>query len=79
MRSTMILHAHPDKFIFLSKEMQRFSGTRSGFLDRLYAAWLVFSGRADALSWEEWERHYREQYYREQHLSSLPPLTNHPG
>lgn len=29
----------------------RFYGQRQTFLDRLHAAWLVFTGRADALVW----------------------------
>lgn len=57
MRPTMILYAHPDTFRIMAEEMERFSGTRRGFRERLFAAWLVFSGRADALSWEEWAPH----------------------
>lgn len=56
MRPTMIVHAHPITFESLAREPKRFSGTRKGFCARLHAAWLVFSGRADALSWEFWER-----------------------
>lgn len=51
MRPTMILHAHPRVFRLLSEDMHRFSGTRSSLLARAYAAWLVFTGRADALLW----------------------------
>lgn len=54
MRPTTIVHAHPETFRLLSDDPTRFAGTRSGFLARAYAAWLVFTGRADALSWEEW-------------------------
>lgn len=56
MRPTMILHAHPATFAILAQRPERFTGTRSGLIGRLYAAWLVFVGRADALSWEEWYR-----------------------
>ena len=52
MRPTMIVHAHPVKLRLLA-EHGRFGGTRSGILKRLYAAWLVFSGRADALYWAD--------------------------
>lgn len=31
----------------------RFYGHRTGLFERLQAAWLVFSGRADALMWPE--------------------------
>lgn len=55
MRPTMILYAHPETLGLLARDMKRFSGTRSTIRERLYAAWLVFTGRADALSWEEWE------------------------
>jgi hypothetical protein len=50
----MIIYAHPHTFGLLAERPERFSGTRSGFCRRLFAAWLVFSGKADALSWEEW-------------------------
>jgi hypothetical protein len=53
MRPTMIVYAHPET-LRLAAEYGRFSGTRSRIIERLYAAWLVFTGRADALSWEEW-------------------------
>lgn len=53
MRGTMIVYAHPDT-LRLVAEHGRFSPTRRGFFERLYAAWLVFTGRADALSWDEW-------------------------
>lgn len=56
MRETMILYAHPATFELLANDPKRFSGTRSGFWQRAYAAWLVFCGRADALCWEEWEK-----------------------
>ncbi len=51
MRPTMILFAHQTKFAILAERPKRFAGTRSGLIERLYAAWLVFSGRADALMW----------------------------
>ena len=57
MRPTMILHAHPDTFRLLSEHPERFAGTRKSLRDRFYAAWLVFCGRADALSWEEWQKY----------------------
>lgn len=53
MRGTMILYAHPDT-LRLAAESGRFSPTRTSFFQRLFAAWLVFTGRADALSWDEW-------------------------
>lgn len=53
MRGTMIVYAHPET-LQLAAEHGRFSETRTGFFERLYAAWLVFTGRADALSWDEW-------------------------
>ncbi len=56
MRETMIVYAHPNTFQLLAENPRRFSGTRKGILERAYAAWLVFCGRADALCWEEWER-----------------------
>lgn len=61
MKPTMILYANPETFRILSEKTERFSGTRRSFRERLYAAWLVFSGRADALSWEEYERWQRSQ------------------
>lgn len=54
MRATTIVYAHPEVFRILAEDTRRFSGSRTGFWDRLFAAWLVFVGRADALSWEEW-------------------------
>lgn len=55
MRGTLIVYAHPETFRILAEDHpKRFYGHRERFLDRLYAAWLVFTGRADALSWEEW-------------------------
>lgn len=59
MRETMILYAHPETFKLLSEDPTRFSGTRRRFGQRLYVAWLVFCGRADALCWEEWEKQQR--------------------
>ena len=58
MQPTMILYAHPETFQILAKENRRFSGTRRGFRERLGAAWLVFVGKADALSREEWPPEY---------------------
>lgn len=56
MRGTMIVYAHPEKLRLLS-ENGRFAATRTGPLERLYAAWLVFTGRADALYWpSSWPR-----------------------
>lgn len=52
MRPTLIVYAHPDTFRAMGEAMTRFAGTRRRFCDRLYAAWLVFTGRADALYWE---------------------------
>lgn len=52
MRETMIVFAHRETLSLLAEEGHRFSGTRRGFWPRLYAAWLVFSGQADALMWE---------------------------
>jgi len=53
MRPTLIVYAHPDTLRILSEENRRFSGTRRTFRARLYAAWLVFTGRADALMWQD--------------------------
>lgn len=52
MRGTMIIYAHPDTFRTLAAEARRYGPTRRHFTDRLYAAWLVFCGRADALVWD---------------------------
>lgn len=52
MRPTLIVYAHPQTLRILSDENRRFSGTRRRFGERLYAAWLVFTGRADALMWQ---------------------------
>ncbi len=52
MRPTLIVYAHPDTLRILSETGQRFAGRRSSFRDRFHAAWLVFTGRADALSWD---------------------------
>lgn len=54
MRGTLIVYAHPETLRLMAEHQKRFYGHRESFRDRLYAAWLVFSGRADALSWEEW-------------------------
>lgn len=53
MRPTTIVFARPDTFRILSEDPKRFSGTRHSVFERLYAAWLVFTGRADALMWLE--------------------------
>ena len=52
MRPTTIIYAHPETLRILSEENRRFSGTRRTFLERVYASWLVFTGRADALMWQ---------------------------
>lgn len=52
MRGTLIVYAHHKTFELLASERRRFYGHRTRFFDRLYAAWLVFSGRADALCWD---------------------------
>jgi hypothetical protein len=52
MRGTTIIYAHPQTLAILSEEYPlRFSATRHGFWARVYAAWLVFSGQADAITW----------------------------
>lgn len=53
MRGTLIVYANSDTFRLLSEDCRRFYGHRQNLRDRLQAAWLVFTGRADALSWEE--------------------------
>lgn len=53
MRGTLIVYAHPDTFELMTREPKRFHGHRTGFWERLYAAWLVFTGRADALAWDD--------------------------
>jgi hypothetical protein len=55
MRGTLIVYANPNTFQLLAEDCRRFYGHRTGLLDRLQAAWLVFSGKADALSWTEVE------------------------
>lgn len=63
MRGTTIHYASPE-WVELLKNNQaglsngrwvpsRTYGHRQGFFERLYAAWLVFTGRADALIWME--------------------------
>lgn len=54
MRPTTIIYAHPETFRILAEDTRRFSGSRRSLPDRMFAAWLVFTGRADALSWETW-------------------------
>lgn len=55
MRGTQIIYAHPKTFAILAETPKRFSATRHGFWERMYAAWLVFSGKADALMWQRGE------------------------
>ena len=52
MRGTLIVYAHPETLRLMSEHQKRFYGHRESFRDRLYAAWLVFTGQADALMWE---------------------------
>ena len=52
MRPTLIIYAHPQTFSLLARDCYRFAGTRRSIFARLYAAYLVFVGRADALSWD---------------------------
>lgn len=52
MRPTTILFAHRKKFEMLAARPKRFTGERRGLVERIYAAWLVFTGRADALLWD---------------------------
>jgi len=56
MRGTQIIFAHQDTFALLAERPRRFTATRHGIWGRLYAAWLVFSGQADALMWLNGER-----------------------
>jgi hypothetical protein len=49
----MIVYAHPQTLRILSEQNRRFAGTRWSLRARLYAAWLVFTGRADALLWRD--------------------------
>lgn len=60
MKSTHILYGHHDVFRCALSNVRstkdgwvpaRFTGTRRSIPQRLYAAWLVFIGRADALVW----------------------------
>lgn len=51
MRGTQIIFAHPATFALLASDPRRFSATRHSWPQRLYAAWLVFTGKADALMW----------------------------
>lgn len=61
MRPTQIIYAHPDIIALMGANTvtlpnghevpRRFSGTRTNIRQRLEAAWLVFTGRADALVW----------------------------
>lgn len=52
MRPTLIIYAHPDTLALMAEHKTRFAGRRYKFTERLYAAWLVFTGRADAISWD---------------------------
>lgn len=54
MRGTTIIYACPDTLRLIAKEQIRFSPTRTSLWGRAVAAWKVFTGRADALSWEHW-------------------------
>jgi len=63
MRGTTIHYASPEWVRLLENNQtglpdgryvpSRMYGHRQGFFERLYAAWLVFTGRADALIWME--------------------------
>ncbi len=53
MRGTTIIYAHPEVFNLLSEDCRRVTPTRTGLIERAYAAILVFTGKADALSWSE--------------------------
>lgn len=62
----MVLYANPTKLRLIA-ERGRFDGTRTSFLRRLEAAWLVFTGRADALLWtEQSERDWQFEKDREE-------------
>jgi hypothetical protein len=52
MRPTLIIYAHPDTLALMAENKTRFAGRRHKFAERFYAAWLVFTGRADAISWD---------------------------
>jgi hypothetical protein len=62
MRGTTIHYVSPE-FVELVKNHQRevkgrwmparFYGHRTGLIERWHAAWLVFTGRADAMVWPE--------------------------
>ena len=65
MKPTMILYAHPETLRILSERMVRFSGTRTTLWQRAFAAWKVFTGKADALSWEEWPPRANQQPARD--------------
>ncbi|WP_315782325.1 hypothetical protein [Bradyrhizobium sp. SZCCHNPS1003] len=52
MRPTLIVYAHPDTLRILSETGQRFAGRRRSFIERFQAAWMVFTGRADAITWD---------------------------
>lgn len=54
MRGTTIIYAHPETLRIMAEEQVRFSPSTTGLLERARAAWKVFTGKADALSWEEW-------------------------
>jgi hypothetical protein len=62
LKPTLIVYAHPATLRILADEMVRFSGRRTSVRDRLYAAWKVFSGKADALSWEYWGEKEAAEY-----------------
>lgn len=54
MRGTTIIYAHPETLRLIAREQIRFSPTRTGLWERAEASWKVFTGKADALSWEKW-------------------------
>lgn len=55
-RATSIIYAHPDTLELMGEYKQRFAGRRTSILDRFYAAYLVFVGRADALCWDDFDK-----------------------
>lgn len=54
MRGTTIVYAKPGKLMLMEK-YGRFGATRQNWFSRAVAAWLVFTGRADALCWDFWD------------------------
>lgn len=63
MKPTNILYMHPELVAVMQSAVRtgshgypiniRFDGHRVSLRDRLEAAWLVFTGRADALVWDD--------------------------